>query len=224
MLSSESWATWLKYFKKIIYPAIFATLRMVISTVIFGFILGFGLAILLTIYSPEGLNPKKRIHKVIDFIINSIRSFPILILIVAVSPITRKIVGTTVGEKAAVLPLTIAATSFIARALHNSFRGVDKQLIEAARSFGASDMQIIFRVIVKESIPSIINITTMATITYISATTIAGAVGGGGLGSVALNYGYHRFDNSVLYTSVIILFIMVQITQSIGNWIYKKKL
>lgn len=224
MLKEEILAGWLKFFNKIIAPSIFATIRMVIFTVIFGFIMGFGLSILLVLYGPEGLNPKKRIYKILDFIINTIRSFPILILIVAVSPLTRKIVGTTVGEKAAILPLTIAATSFIARALENIFKGVDKQLIEAARSFGASNIQIVFRVIVKESIPSIINVATMATITYIAGSTIAGAVGGGGLGAVAINYGYQSFNNSVLYTSVFILFILVQIAQTIGNWLYKKTL
>ncbi|WMM24433.1 methionine ABC transporter permease [Tissierella sp. MB52-C2] len=222
MLNSEFWTLWLKYFKKIIGPSIFATLRMVIATVTIGFALGFGLAILLTIYGPDGLNPKKKIYKLLDFLVNTIRSFPILILIVAISPLTRKIVGTTVGEKAAILPLSIAATAFIARMLENSFREVDKQLVEAARSFGATDMQIIFKIIVKESVPSIISIATMSTITYIASTTIAGAVGGGGLGAVALNYGYQSFNNSILYTSVFILFIMVIITQAIGSWLYKK--
>lgn len=224
MLDNEFWFLWIKYFDKLIFPAIFATLRMVIATVICGFAMGFCLAILLTIYGPEGLKPRKNIYNVLDFIINTIRSFPILILIVAVSPLTRKVVGTTVGEKAAILPLTIAATSFIARALENTFKGVDKQLIEAARSFGASNLQIVFRVIIKESIPSIINIVTMTTINYISSSTIAGAVGGGGLGAVALNYGYQSFNNTILYISVFIIFIMVQITQYIGSRLYKKSL
>jgi len=98
------------------------------------------------------------------------------------------------------------------------------QLIEAARSFGASDMQIIFKVMVKESIPSIISIATLALIGFIATSTLAGAVGGGGLGAVALNYGYQSFNNSILYTSVFILFIMVQVVQSVGNWWYKKSL
>lgn len=224
MLNSEYWQRWLKYFNKLIGPSIFVTMRIIIVTMICGFIMGFGLAILLTNYGPEGLNPKKRIYSILDFIVNTIRSFPMLILIVAISPLTRKIVGTTVGEKAAILPLTIAATTFIGRMLENSFKGVDKQLIEAARSFGASNMQIMFRVIIKESIPSIISIATMTTIQYIAMSTIAGAVGAGGLGAVALNYGYQSFNNTILYTSVVILFIMVQTTQLIGNWLYKKVL
>ena len=224
VFKSGFWVEWLKFFKIIIGPSIFATIRMVSMTMIFGLILGFFLAVLLTLYGPEGLNPKRKTYKIIDFIINTIRSFPILILIVAIFPITRIIVGTTVGEKAVILPLTIAATAFIGRALENSFKLVDKQLIEAARSFGASDFQIIFRVIVKESIPSIISVTTIATINFIAGSTIAGAVGGGGIGAVALNYGYQSFNNSVLYTSIIILFIMVQATQTLGDWLYKKTL
>lgn len=213
---------WIKYFKNIILPAIFSTTRMVIATVTIGFIFGFGLSILLILYGPEGLDPKKKIYNILNFILNTIRSFPMLILIVAISPLTRLIVGTTVGEKAAILPLSIAATSFIARMLENTFREVDKQIIEAAKSFGASSIQIIFKVIVKESIPSIVAVLTLTVVNYISATTVAGAVGGGGLGAVALNYGYQSFNDSILYTSVFILFIMVQFTEFVGEKIYKK--
>lgn len=222
MFSGEFWVMWLKYFNKIIVPAIFATIRMVSATMFFAFILGFCLAIMLTLYGPQGLNPKKRLYTLLDFIVNTARSFPALILIVAISPVTRMLVGTTVGERAAILPLTLAATPFIARLLENSFRDVDKQIVEAAKSFGASNMQIIFKVIVKESIPSIVSITTLSTITYLATSTIAGAVGAGGLGAVALNYGYQSFNNSVLYTCVLILFILVQIVQSVGDWLYKK--
>ncbi|NLJ97784.1 MAG: ABC transporter permease [Tissierellia bacterium] len=224
MLNVKFWQEWWKFFEKIIVPSVLATFRMVGATMVLGLFFGFILAVLLTLFSPQGLNPKKRVYRVLDFIVNTIRSFPILILIVAVSPLTRKVVGTTVGEKAVILPLSIAATSFIARALENTFKGVDPQLIEAAKSFGASDLQIIFRVIVKESVPGIISVATMSTIAYIAGSTIAGAVGGGGIGAIALNYGYQSFNDSVLYTSVFILFLMVQATQAIGNWIYKKSL
>lgn len=213
---------WWKYFKGIIAPSISVTLRMLFFTMLFSFALGFVLSIALIITRPEGLKPNKRVYVVLDFIVNTIRSFPIIILIVAISPITRTIVGTTIGEKAAVLPLTIAATPFLARILENAFLQVDQQLIEAARSFGASNMQIIFRVMLKEAIPSIVSGTTLATITYLSATTMAGAVGAGGLGAVALNYGYQSFNNAVLYTSVLLLLFMVLLIQSLGNWLYRK--
>jgi D-methionine transport system permease protein len=138
------------------------------------------------------------------------------------SPVTRSVVGTTIGEKAAILPLTIAATPFLARIFENAFIQVDKQLIEAARSFGASNIQIIFKVMFKEAVPSCVAGMTLATISYLSATTMAGAVGAGGLGAVALNYGYQSFNNTVLYTSVLILCVLVQILQGIGNYVYKK--
>lgn len=224
MLSTKFWQEWWKFFIRIIGPSIIATIRIVGTTMVFGMLFGFGLAVLLTLYSPKGLHPNKRRYKFLDFIVNTVRSFPILILIVAVAPLTRGLIGTTVGEKAVIIPLTISATCFIARALENIFKGVDTQLIEAAKSFGASDLQIIFRVIVRESIPGIISIITMSTINYIAGSTIAGAVGGGGIGAIALNYGYQSFNNSVLYTSVIILFLMVHGVQKIGDLLYKKNL
>ena len=222
MLSEAFWANLWRYFEGIIGPSIFSTLRMLIATMIFAFILGFLLSIALIVTRYDGLKPNKKIYNFLDFIVNSIRSFPIIILIVAISPITRAVVGTTIGEGAAILPLTIAATPFLAKILENAFIQVDKQLIEAARSFGASNTQIIFKVILKEAIPSIVSGTTLATITYLSATTMAGAVGAGGLGAVALNYGYQSFNNTILYTSVIILFILVNIIQITGNYLYKK--
>jgi len=185
-------------------------------------VFGFVLAYFLVLYGPQGLRPNNSKYKILDFVVNSIRSFPVIILIVAISPITRIIVGTSIGEKAAIFPLTLAATPFMARIIENSLKGVDRQLIEAARSFGASDFQIIMRVMVKESVPMIIAGTTLSTITFLSATTMAGAVGAGGIGAVALNYGYQSFNNTVLYTSVFLLFVMVLIIQWAGDWLYKK--
>lgn len=222
MTSQEYWQYWLKYFNTIIAPSILATFRMLSASMVLAFVLGFALGIVLVTYGPKGLRPKKWIYKGVDFIVNSIRSFPIIILIVAMSPITRLAVGTTIGEKAAIIPLTVAATPFLAKIIENSLNEVDKQLIEAARSFGASDWQIIMRVMVKEAIPSIVAGTTLSAISFLSATTLAGAVGAGGIGAVALNYGYQSFNNTILYTSVFILFIMVQAIQSVGNLLYKK--
>jgi D-methionine transport system permease protein len=222
MLNELFIANWWKYFKGIIGPSIFTTLYMLLTTMIFAFIFGFTLAIALIVTRPDGLKPNKRIYDALDFLVNMIRSFPIIILIVAISPITRAVVGTTIGAKAAILPLTIAATPFLARIFENAFAQVDKQLIEAAHSFGASNTQIIFKVMLKEAVPSIVSGTTLATISYLSATTMAGAVGAGGLGAVALNYGYQSFNNTILYTSVVLLCILVQILQGIGNYLYKK--
>lgn len=222
MFNTAFWANWWRYFDGIIGPSIFTTLYMLSATMLLAFIFGFALAIALVITRPDGLRPNKRIYDSLDFIVNMVRSFPIIILIVAISPITRAIVGTTIGAKAAILPLTIAATPFLARIFENAFAQVDKQLIEAARSFGASNTQIIFKVMLKEAVPSMISGTTLATISYLSATTMAGAVGAGGLGAVALNYGYQSFNNTILYTSVLLLCILVQIIQGFGNYLYKK--
>ena len=214
--------TYINYFYKLILPATMITIRIVFFTMLIGFILGFIIASLLTMYGPNGLNYKKKFYMVLSFIVNTIRSFPILILIVAISPFTRLVIGTTVGEKAVILPLSITATAFIARLLESSFIKVDKQLIEAAKSFGATNMQIMIGVIIKESVPSIISVLTMTTVNYIAATTIAGAVGGGGLGAGALTYGYQSFNDAVLYFSVFVMFLIVNITQYIGDLIYKK--
>jgi len=222
MFSDLFWSDWWRYFQGIIAPSIFSTLRMLIATMILAFICGFCLAVALIVTRPDGLRPNRRVYRALDFLVNMIRSFPIIILIVAISPITRSVVGTTIGEKAAILPLTIAATPFLARIFENALAQVDRQLIEAARSFGASNIQIIFKVMVKEAVPSFVSGTTLATISYLSATTMAGAVGAGGLGAVALNYGYQSFNDKVLYTAVLILCILVQIIQGIGNYVYRK--
>ncbi|WP_300752600.1 methionine ABC transporter permease [uncultured Brachyspira sp.] len=213
---------YINYFVKLILPSTIVTIRIVFFTILIGFVLGFIIAVLLTMYGPNGLNYKKKFYNVLSFIVNTIRSFPILILIVAISPFTRLIIGTTIGEKAVILPLSITATAFIARLLESSFIKVDKQLIEAAKSFGATNIQIMFGVIIRESIPSIVSVVTMAAVNYIAATTIAGAVGGGGLGAVALTYGYQSFNNTILYFSVFIMFLFVNIAQYIGDFIYKK--
>jgi D-methionine transport system permease protein len=222
MFSSEYLKYWWKYFNGIIAPSIGTTLKMLFFSMIIAFIVGFALAVLLVTYGPQGLRPHKKIYRLLDFIVNTIRSFPIIILIVAISPITKLVIGTTIGESAAIFPLSLAATPFLARIIENSLKEVDKQLIEAARSFGASDWQIITKVMVKEAVPMIVSGTTLCTITFLGATTMAGAVGAGGIGAVALNYGYQSFNNTVLYTSVFILFIMVQVIQCVGNWLYKK--
>lgn len=211
-----------KYFSGIIFPAIISTIRMLSISMVLAIIGGFLLGLILILYSPDGLKPNKKIYNLVDFIINTLRSFPIIILIVAISPLTRLIVGTTIGEKAAIFPLTISAIPFMARIIESSLREVDKQLIEAARSFGASNFQILTKVMLKEAVPSIVSGITLSTITFLGATTVAGAVGAGGLGAVALNYGYQSFNNTILYICVFILFIMVQIIQFLGNYLYKK--
>ena len=150
------------------------------------------------------------------------RSFPFIILIVALIPFTRAIVGTSIGVEAAVVPITIGAAPFIARVIEGALNEVDKGLIEAAKSFGATKRQIVFKVMIKEAMPSIISGITLSVISILGYTAMAGAVGAGGLGNVALTYGHQRFDTAVMVYTVITLAIIVQIIQGLGNLAYKK--
>lgn len=166
--------------------------------------------------------PNKVINSILGFIVNTLRSFPFIILVVAIIPLTRMIVGKSIGETAALVPLTIGSAPFIARVIEGALKEVDKGLIEAAKSFGASDFQIIFKVMIKEAMPSIISGITLSIISIIGYSAMAGAVGAGGVGAVALTYGYQRFDNAVMLYTVITLIIIVQLLQGAGNLAYKK--
>ncbi|GAB6156645.1 ABC transporter permease [Desulfosporosinus burensis] len=207
---------------KIVFPELIKTLYMVLVAVVFSTFFGFILAIILTVTDKNGLKPNKYIYQVLDTAINIVRSFPFIILIVAIIPLTRFIVGTSIGEKAAIVPLIIAASPFIARLIEGTLKEVDRGLIEAARSFGASDMQIIFKIMIKEAIPSIISVITLAVVSILGATAMAGAVGGGGLGAIALTYGYQSFNETVMYGTVFVLIIIVQIIQLSGDFLYRK--
>ena len=177
----------------IILKAFNETVFMTFYSTIFSVILGFILAVILTISAEDGLRPNKIIYKVLDVIINILRSFPFIILMVFIIPLTRAIVGTSIGKEAAIVPLTFAAAPFVARIIESSLREVDKGVIEAAKSFGASDFQIIFKVMLKEAVPSIVSGLTLTIISIIGYSAMAGTVGGGGLGYLAVSYGYQRF-------------------------------
>ncbi|WP_198930961.1 methionine ABC transporter permease [Sporomusa sphaeroides] len=207
---------------KIILPAVVSTLQMLFFSMLFGFIIGTLVAILLVMTSPYGLKPNKKIYNTVSFIVNMIRSFPVIILIVAISPITRALVGTSIGEEAAIVPLTLAAFPVIARYMEASLQEVDTNVILAARSFGASNTQIMLKVLFPEALPSIVSGLTTTAILFLASTTLAGAVGAGGLGAVALTFGYQRFDDVMMYAIVVILFIMVLAIQGIGELIYRR--
>lgn len=206
----------------IILKAFNETVFMTFYSTIFSVILGFVLAVILTISAEDGLRPNKIIYKVLDVIINILRSFPFIILMVFIIPLTRAIVGTSIGKEAAIVPLTFAAAPFVARIIESSLREVDKGVIEAAKSFGASDFQIIFKVMLKEAVPSIVSGLTLTIISIIGYSAMAGTVGGGGLGYLAVSYGYQRFQKDVMIVTVIILIIIVQALQMLGNYLYKK--
>lgn len=202
--------------------ASYETLYMVFGTTFFSVILGFIPAIVLVLTAPDGLKPNKIVYQILDFIVNTFRSFPFIILLILVIPVTRAIVGTSLGSTAAIVPLTISAIPFVARVIESALRSVDPGLIEAAKSFGASDIQIIFRVYFKEAFPSIISGIILTMISIIGYTAMAGSVGGGGLGDVAIRRGYQAYNLKYLFVTSIILIVIVQIIQNIGNYLYKK--
>lgn len=212
----------LSFFTDILIEALGQTIYMVAISTILATLIGFILAIILVVTDEGGLQPNKIINSILGFIVNSLRSFPFIILVVAIIPLTRAIVGKSIGETAALVPLTIGAAPFIARVIEGALKEVDKGLIEAAKSFGASDFQIIFKVMVKEAMPSIISGITLSIISIIGYSAMAGAVGAGGVGAVALTYGYQRFDNAVMIYTVITLIIIVQLLQGAGNLAYRK--
>ena len=201
----------------IIIEALGQTIYMVFFSTLFASVLGFILGIIVTVTSPTGLRPNIFIYKSLDVIINVLRSFPFIILIVFIIPLTRAIVGTPIGETA-----TIAAAPCVARIIEEALKEVDPGVIEAAKSFGASNLQIIFKVMLKEAVPAIISGLTLTIINIIGYSAMAGSVGAGGLGKVAISYGYQRYQTDVMIVTVIILIIMVQGLQSLGNYLYKK--
>lgn len=223
-MNTNNFSDWWNFTKQLVIPATLGTIRLVLLVVVIGYALGFIMGSILYIYSPNGLNPNKKIFRVANFLVNVIRSIPILILIVALIPVTRAIVGTSVGPNAVIIPLALAATAFIGRYLENIFNAVDRQTIEAARSYGANNLDIMRYIVVRESIPGMVSTLTLAIVNNIAGSTIAGAVGGGGIGAIAINYGYQSFNNVVLYTAVVILYLMVQAVQTVGNKIYEKQI
>ena len=207
-----------------ILPSLLDTLYMVSISFVIAVILGFVLALLLVCCDEHGLYPNKLVYKIVSTCNNILRSFPFTILIVAMIPFTRAIVGTSIGRTAAIVPLVVALSPFIGRLLENSLKEVDPCVIEAATSFCANKRQVIFRVMLKEAVPSIILNLTLALINTISLSAMAGMVGGGGLGAIAIIYGYQSFNDFVMYTIVVILIVLVQIVQWIGTGLYKKTL
>ena len=211
-----------EYLTEILGEAFLETMYMIIVPTVIATILGFLLAIILILTKPNGLKPNKPVYSVVGFIVNIVRSFPFIILLVALIPFTRFIVGTSIGETAAIVPITIGAAPVIARVIETSLNEVDEGLIEAAKSFGATNTQIIFKVMIKEAMPSIVSGITLSVISILGYTAMAGTVGAGGLGKVALVYGHQRFDTAVMVYVVITLVIVVQAIQSLGDYAYKK--
>lgn len=197
------------------------TFHMVFFAMLFGTIWGFIQAIILLVTRPNGILPNKVIYHVLNPLVNALRSLPFIILLIAVIPLTKALVGTSIGTWAAIVPLTIYVGPYIGRLIETSLLEVNDGIIESAQAMGASPLQIIFKFIVPEARSSLILNLTTATISLIGATAMAGAVGAGGIGDLAISYGYQRFDTSVVILTVIVLLIIVQLVQSLGDWLSK---
>ena len=211
----------LNNFAEILYPALLETLYMSLVSTFLGFLLAIIPGVLLVIWDKNGLCENPLAYNTLDFFVNIVRSFPFIILIIVLMPLTRLIVGTSIGTSATIVPLTLGIAPFLAKMIEAALKEVDFSLIEAAKSYGASNSQIIFRVMFVESLPSLINGITLTLIIVVGFSAMAGTVGGGGLGDVAIRYGYERFQTGIMVQTVIVLLILVQIIQIIGNVLYK---
>ena len=203
--------------------ALWETMYTTFLPTIIAFAIGLPLGILLVTGEEGGVRPiPKLVMKILNVVINLLRSVPFLIMLVVVLPVSKLIMGTTVGSRAMIVPLAIAAFPFIARIVETSIREVDKGVIEAAQAMGASPFQIVWKVLIPEAKPALVSNFVVALITIFGYGAMAGIVGGGGIGALAINYGYYRRRELVLYVMVLILIILVQIFQSVGNTIVKK--
>ncbi len=202
---------------KIVGPAIPQTIYMVLFSSIIAVVFGMLLGIILTLTRPGGLREIKSLYSFLDFVVNIMRSLPFIILMIVVLPLTKVIVGKGYGTNASIVPLSISAIPFVARIIEGYLIQVDKGIIDAAKSMGATTSQIVFKVLIPESMPAIVNGITLTIINIIGYSAMAGAIGGGGLGDVALRYGYQRGQTDVLFVTVVVIIIFVQLIQFVGN-------
>ena len=194
------------------------TIYMTLVSTFFSYVFGMIMAVILVITRADGIRPHPVIFRMLDVIVNLTRSFPFLILMIAIIPFTRWLVGTTIGNNATVVPLVVAAAPFVARLIEQSLLEVDRGVIEAAQSMGASTWQLIWKVFIPEATPSLINGSAIAATTILGYSAMSGAVGGGGLGKLAIMYGYNRYQNDIMFATVVLLSIIVQLLQSFGDW------
>lgn len=199
----------------------FETLYMTIASTLFAYIIGLPLGIILVVTDKEGIYPITWINQVLNVIVNITRSIPFLILLLAIRPFTRLVVGTTIGTSATVVSLVVAAAPFVARLVESSIKEVELGVIEAAKSMGASTFHIIYKVLLPEAKPSIIIGAAIATTTILGYSAMAGVVSGGGLGDIAIRFGLHRYETDVMFVTVALLVVVVQVLQEIGMKIAK---
>lgn len=218
MFSIEKWQFMWDVVTEEFYMAVWETMYVTLLSTFLAVLIGLPLGVLLVIGDKNGIRPlPKVLIGFVNTLINFLRSLPFLILMIVVLPLSRLIVGTTVGTEATIVPLTVAAFSFIARLIEGSLREVDKGVIEAAQSMGASTFQIVRKVLLPEALPSIVNNITLAVTTVLGYTAMSGMLGGGGLGKIAINYGYYRYQYLVMYMAVIVLVLLVVAIQYLGD-------
>lgn len=198
------------------------TLYMTVASSIIAYLIGLPLGVILNVTSPTGIKKQKVVHSILGVIINILRSIPFVILAIWLIPFTRTVVGTAIGSTAMIVPLSICAAPYIARMVESSLKEVDGGKIEAAQAMGSSDMEIITKVIIPESLPSLIVGAAIVIATILGYTAMAGFIAGGGLGDIAIRYGYYRYKDDVMLIAIIILVVLVQIFQETGMFISKK--
>ena len=209
----SSWSTLLQ----LVGTATAQTLIMVFFSTFFSFILGAPLGVLLCITAEGNLMPRPVLPQLIDRVVNVLRSFPCIILMILLFPFSRIIIGTSIGTAATVVPLSIAAAPFVARVIESALLEIDRGVIQAALAMGSSTMEIIFKVMIPEALPPLVAGITLTIINLIGYSAMAGAIGGGGLGDLAIRYGYQRFRSDILLASVIVILVMVELIQFIGT-------
>ena len=207
---------------ELLIKSFWETSYMVVASTLLASLIGIPLGIILTVTRANHILPNAAVNSVLGVIVNATRSTPFIILMVAIIPLTRMLVGSSIGTTAAIVPLTISAAPFIARVIESSLLEIDHGVIEAAQSMGASPMQIIYKVLLPEALHSIVLGITLAVIALIGYSAMAGVLGGGGLGDLAIRYGYQRFQPDVMIVTVVILIAMVQIIQYLGDTLSKK--
>ena len=207
---------WTEQIREMILNGILETLYMTVVSTLFGYVFGLPMGVLLCISDKDGLKPHPVLYKILDFIANIVRSVPFLILLILLIPFTRFLLGKSYGSTATIVPLTVAAIPFIARMVESSLKEDDNGVVEAARAMGAGTMRIILRVLLVEARTSLITGATIAIGTILGYSAMAGAVGGGGLGDIAVRYGYYRYQTDIMIVTVILLIVIVQIFQSVG--------
>ena len=218
LFTAKAWLEAWEIFKTEVPFALWETLYVTVISTLIATLIGLPLGVLLVTGDKNGIRPlPKWLMSVLNIVINLLRSVPFIILVVIVIPLTRLIMGTSVGTPASIVPLVIAAFPFIARLVEGSLREINPNIIEAAQSMGASPLQIVMKVLLPESVPSLINNLTVAITTILGYTAMSGIIGGGGLGKIAINYGYYRYKYGVMLVAVILLIIMVQIFQTVGT-------